>query len=478
MPTAMPDWLYAFWPLMVAALSLAASIATSVHILIHRHDPRGSLAWIGLVWLVPVAGVMLYVMFGINRIVRRARLLRTDTGPGAPLVPEPVANNALPAGQRWRELRVLMDRINDTPLLGGNRIDMLASGETCYARMLAAIDGARYSVGLVSYILANDACGARFVEALAAAVRRGVQVRVLVDGIGQYYSLPPITRRLRRAGIPCALFIHSLLPWRMPYLNLRNHRKILVVDGGCAFTGGMNISAVHAGSPPAARDIHFQVTGPVVRQMVQVFVDDWAFTTGEQLAGPAWYGDPPAAGKALLRGVADGPDEDYGKCRWAMLAGLAAARRRVLVGTPYFLPDDELVMALCHAALRGVRVDIVLPGRNNWAIVQWASNTLLDRLLQSGCRIWFGAGGFDHSKYLVVDAAWCLLGSANWDPRSLRLNFEFNLEVFDPSLAMALTAYADAVVDSARALRAGELRDRSVALRLRDGLARLLSPYL
>lgn len=478
MLTVATDWLRMFWPLILAVLSLAASIAVSLHILIRRHDPRGSLGWLGLVWLVPVGGVLLYVMFGVNRIARRARLLRTQSGSGVPVAPDRVADTALPAGEQWRELRKLMDRVNDTPLLAGNRIDVLGSGEECYGSMLQAIRDARRSVGLSSFILGNDAWGGQFIDALADAAARGVKVRVLVDGVGQYYTFPPIGRRLRRHGIPSALFIHSLLPWRMPYLNLRNHRKILVVDGYCGFTGGMNISARHAGDPPAARDLHFRLTGPVVSQMVRVFADDWAFTTGEELGGKTWFGEPEPAGHALARGIPDGPDEDFDKCRWALLAGLGAARRRILVGTPYFLPDDELIMALSHAALRGVRVDIVLPGRNNWPFVQWAANTFLHRLLQAGCRIWFSTGGFDHSKYLVVDGTWCLVGSANWDPRSLRLNFEFNLETFDPVLSMELERYADSVLDTAHALCEDELNRRSFPVKVRDGLARLMSPYL
>jgi len=478
MLTVATDWLHEFWPLMLALVSLAVSIGASIHILIHRHDPRGSLGWIGLIWLVPVGGVLLYVMFGINRIERRARLLRAHAGPGIQVAVEPADNTALPAGEQWRELRTLMDRINDTPLLAGNRVDVLVNGDACYPSMLEEIRRADRSIGLSSFILGNDEWGGRFIDALAGAVARGVQVRVLVDGAGQYYTYPPISRRLRRAGLPHALFIHSLLPWRMPYLNLRNHRKILLVDGQRGFTGGMNISAKHAGSPPAARDIHFRVAGPVVSQMVRVFADDWAFATGEHLSGGDWFDTPGQAGRALARGIPDGPDEDFDKCRWAFLAGLGAARRRILVATPYFLPDDELIMALSHAALRGVQVDIVLPGRNNWPFVQWAANTFLDRLLDAGCRIWFSGGGFDHSKYLVVDGIWCLVGSANWDPRSLRLNFEFNLETFDAALAMALERHADSIIRTARALSPDELRQRSFPVQLRDGLARLASPYL
>jgi len=478
MPESASQWLDFPGPVILAALSLAISIAASAHILLTREDPRGSLGWLGLVWLVPLAGVVLYLLFGINRITRRARLLRTHAGHRAPADFEAAGDTRLPAGSHWRDLRTLMDRVNDTPLLRGNAIRVLKNGEQCYPAMLAAVDGARRSIGLCTFILGNDEWGRRFIDALADAHRRGVQVRALVDGAGQYYTFPPTVRCLRASGIPWALFLHSLVPWRMPYLNLRNHRKILVVDGRLGFTGGMNISAKHTGAPPQASDLHFEVQGPVVAQMAAVFADDWQFTTGEELYGEDWFEAPAECGHALARGIPDGPDEDLGRCRWALIAGLSTARRRILVGTPYFLPDDELVVGLSHAALRGVEVDILLPGENNWPFVQWAASTILDRLLRSGCRVWLTAGGFDHSKYLVVDGTWSLIGSANWDPRSLRLNFEFNLETFDPVLAMTLERHAQPLIQGAHRLNREALRRRSAAIRLRDGLAGLFRPYL
>lgn len=474
----MTHWLPAFWPVVLAAVSMAASTAASVHVLLYKEDPRSSLGWLGLIWLVPFGGAMLYVLFGINRIVRRARLLRARPEPDKPPAQVPAADIRLPIGDQWRELRTTMDRVTGTPLLAGNGIDLLHNGEECYPRMLDAIGTAGRSAALSSFMLSNDEWGRRFIDALTDAAVRGVEVRVLIDGVGQYYTYPPIGRELRRRGIPVALFIHSLLPWRMPYLNLRSHRKILVADGTLGFTGGMNISAKHTGAPPRARDLHFRVRGPVVAQMVQVFAGDWAFATGEHLKGDAWFCTQEPAGHALARGIADGPDEDFGTCRWALLAGIGAARRRLLVATPYFLPDEELIAALSHAALRGVEVNILLPGTNNWPFVQWAAASLLGRLLEAGCRIWFSRGTFDHSKYFVVDGTWCLVGSANWDPRSLRLNFEFNLEAFDEDLAANLERHGDSLIHDARALTRAELDGRSFPVQLRDGVARLLTPYL
>lgn len=479
----LPIWLQEFWPHALALLTLVLSVVCSVHILLTKNDSLAALAWMAMVWLVPMVGALLYWFLGVNRVKRRARLLRSTTH-DVLVPPNKVSADSIavlvkmPQGRHWQGLKSLLDSLTTWPLLHGNQLYCLVDGDQAYPTMLSAIDQAQYSVAISTYIFSCDHWGLRFADALALAVKRGVVVRVLIDGAGQYYGWPPVIRALRHRQIPAALFLHSFLPWRMPYLNLRNHRKIMVVDGIHGFTGGMNIRDKQAGNPPLARDLHFRVQGPVITQMMSVFVEDWAYATGEHLSGDIWFPALDACGEALARGIPDGPDEDYDKLRWALLAGLGQARKSVWIITPYFLPDAELQAALCHAAMRGVKVNIILPGENNWPVVQWAANAMLPRLLAAGCHVWLSAPPFDHSKCMVVDDTWCLLGSANWDPRSLRLNFEFNLEVYDPALAQTLVEFIQSRLPVARPLHLTDLTGRAVWLRLRDGLAHLLTPYL
>jgi cardiolipin synthase len=265
--------------------------------------------------------------------------------------------------------------------------------------------------------------------------------------------------------------------------NLRNHRKILVVDGRLGFTGGMNIR--HAcvlgdDSRRCVRDLHFRVEGPVVNQLQEVFAEDWVFTTGEALEGGVWFPrlEPLPGGTAFVRGTPDGPDDDFDKLRWAMLGGLAIARRRVRIQTPYFLPDPALLSAINVAAMRGVDVQLLLPERNNLPFMTWAAMAQMWEILGHGCHVWMVGGGFDHGKAMVVDDAWCFVGSANWDARSLRLNFEFNIEVFDADLAAKLNAILDRRLEDARELTLDEVNGRSLPRKIRDGMARLFSPYL
>jgi cardiolipin synthase len=264
-------------------------------------------------------------------------------------------------------------------------------------------------------------------------------------------------------------------------MNMRTHRKILVADGRVGFTGGMNIRVGHClqrQPPNPVQDVHFRVQGPVVTQLQEVFTDDWLFTTGEALRGDSWFPKTESAGQVLARGVTDGPDENFEKFLWTLLGALSIARYSVRIMTPYFLPDPAVVSALNLASMRGVQVDIILPSRINLPFVLWASRAMWSQVLQHGCRIWLTPPPFDHSKLMLVDDCWVLLGSANWDSRSLRLNFEFNLECYDTELTQRLDQWFETKRKCAHFVTMEEVNGRTLPARLRDGIARLLTPYL
>ncbi len=347
--------------------------------------------------------------------------------------------------------------------------------------MLRAIDEAKESVSLTTYIFRHDAAGAQFVDTLGRAKARGVEVRVIIDDIGVHYSWPSVVGPLRRAGVSLALFMPALLPWHFQYANLRSHRKIMVVDGRIGFTGGMNITAEYYTTAPARRplvDLHFRVEGPAVALLQEAFADDWAFCTGELLAAERWFPDLEERGPVLARGVTSGPDADYEKLEMIYLGALACARTCVRIVTPYFLPEDDLIAALNTAALRGVEVDILLPQQNDLRLVQWASSAPVTEVLEHGCKVWLTPPPFDHTKLMLVDGVWTFLGSANWDARSLRLNFEFNLECYDRELAATLETVVSQKREHARLVTLADLNNRSLPVKLRDGVVRLLTPYL
>jgi cardiolipin synthase len=216
----------------------------------------------------------------------------------------------------------------------------------------------------------------------------------------------------------------------------------------------------------------------VVTHLQEAFITDWAFVSGEVLRGPAWLPAPGMVGDAWARGIADGPDEDFEKLLMTLLGAISVAQHRLVIVTPYFLPDASLIHALGVASLRGVQVDIVLPEVNNQRIVQWACTAMIWQVLTRGCRVFLSKPPFDHTKLLLIDDAYVLFGSTNWDPRSLRLNFEFNVECYSTSLCEQLSSVVDAKIESARPLTLDDVNQRSLPVQLRDGVARLFTPYI
>lgn len=486
-PITMPKFHLYLIPTTISIISVIISLLASAHVVLYKRDTKAAIGWIGLIWLSPFLGTAIYVVFGINRIRRRAQAIRqgfvrpSHRPHTSTWVPESLAEHLHPYGAHLVGLIELVGKTTHRPLLAGNAIRPLVEGDQAYPAMIEAIDGATQSVALCSYIFNDDRAGRLFVDALGRAVHRGVEVRVLVDDLGARYDSPRIMRPLRRAGVDVATFMPTLAPGYVSYLNLRDHRKILVVDGQVGFTGGMNIDEAffHSLQPSRPKmDLHFQVLGPVVASLQQVFVDDWSFCTGEQLQGEIWFPRIEPSGDILARGIADGPDEDIDKLQLALMGALSSAQSTVAIITPYFLPDPALVWALNVAAMRGVQVDILLPLANNLKLVHWASMSVISQVLERGCRVWFSPPPFDHTKLMIVDRTWSFIGSANWDPRSLRLNFEYNLECYGSSLASCLDELFCDKLRQARPFTLDEIKGRSLPVQLRDGVARLLSPYL
>jgi cardiolipin synthase len=376
-----------------------------------------------------------------------------------------------------------VSRVVAQPLTAGNKIEPLVNGDAAFPAMLAVIEAAKKSVALGTYIFDNDASGRQFVAALARAVARGIAVRVLIDAAGTRYSWPPITYRLRHNKIPFAKFLPASVftPWRVATINLRNHRKSLIVDGTIAFTGGMNIrhGNVIADKPRSpVQDLHFRVEGPVVAQLQEAFANDWAFATRETLDGEIWFPELKESGSVIARAIPDGPDGDFDKARWTLLAAVGEAQTSVQILTPYFLPDNALVTALNLASLRGVRVDIILPAKNNLPFVHWASRAMWWQVLERGCHIWLTPPPFDHSKLMIVDGHWVSFGSANWDARSLRLNFELNVECYGRDFAQEMEKVVAEKLRGAHEVTQAEVDKRSLPVKLLDAIARLFSPFL
>jgi cardiolipin synthase A/B len=450
--------------------------SVTVHALEHKRNVASAMAWIGLAWLSPFIGGALYAVFGINRVQRRA--FRVGRRRGTTWAEDP-ATFLHQRHDHFAPLERAIGVLTQRPPKLGNRVTMLRNGDEAYPLMLEAIGRARNTIALTSYIFDADEVGQRFIAALAVAKARGVEIRVIVDGIGSGYFHAPGYNALVAADIPTARFMHTLVPWRMAFLNLRSHKKILVVDGMRAFTGGLNISVdnlLSASPNHPVRDMHFDVTGPVVGQIAEAFATDWHFCTGERLKGDAWMPALPETGTATARVITSGPDQDLDKIEVAMLQAIGCAQDSIRILTPYFLPDERLMSALIMACMRGVRVDLVIPEACDHLVLDWAMRAHIGPLLQTGAQVWRAPLPFEHAKLFVVDGGWSLIGSANWDARSLRLNFEMNMEVCCPDFGAEVARAIDR--RQANPLTLAELRARPLPIRLRDAAMRLLLPYL
>lgn len=465
------------WPVLVIH-SVVMVLAVS-HALIHKRDHRAALGWIAIIIVFPVAGAVLYFLFGINRVRSAARRFtgntQSDFDLGHRSAKNGHAESALPALLRIGE------RVTAEPTSSGNYIEMLVNGDAFFPRLIDAIDSASDTIELSTYLFYRRAVAGDVIDTLGRAVDRGVRVRVLIDSTGSLHNARRALSALRKVGVQLAEFRpRSLFPPSFG-INLCNHRKIVVIDRKLAFFGGMNIDPSHMVKAPRTRspreDVHFMVRGPMVARLYDIFRRDWWIATRESLEE---LGDSssPGEGDVTCRVIDDGPDENLDALSMTLLGIFAAAQSEITIMTPYFLPHRELIAAMQSASLRGVRVRVIIPQRSNMRFVDWATRNMLWELLAWDVQIYEQAPPFSHTKLLTVDSDYVLAGSANIDPRSLRLNFELGVEMLDKTLATQVHNYLDYALKRCRRLTLEEVDARPLWQRLRDAFFWLFSSYL
>lgn len=475
------------WQWLLLVLEIVVAGGALMHVMLRKNDPRAAGYWVALIALVPLVGAALYWLLGINIIRRSGRRYRAVVTRGSLDAPTSVPH-MLP---EWEdEVQSMpgfvssLSKLSRLELVGGNSVETLRNGDEAMPAMIQAIHQARHTIALITYIFESQGVGARMIDALEAAMKRGVEVCVIVDAAGVRYSKPSIIRVLRQRGIAVRRFTTPGFLRRLQTANLRNHRKLLIVDGRIGFTGGMNIregNMLSQNPPYPVQDTHFRVCGPVVSQMQRVFVEDWQFCTGTWLSGPGWFPETQdLPGDVCAAGLPDGPDDDNQTISLAIASALAEAKKDVCIVTPYFLPPEPVFSALISCALRGVKVRVIVPSStaNNVPFVHWASRTVYPPMLRHGVRIFESMPPFDHSKLFTIDGIVSIIGSTNLDPRSLKLNFEFNLACFDDHLAEHLNEEFDRKLKASREVTLEVLSQQTLAQRLRNGFARLFIPLL
>ncbi|MBL4820458.1 MAG: PLDc N-terminal domain-containing protein [Gammaproteobacteria bacterium] len=465
-------------PLIIYLLAVLAGIGAATHALLSKRDSKSAFGWIVFCLVIPIIGPLIYLIFGINRLHQAAL-----KGYFARLEADESASICEPENTNFRPISAVGENVTGKGLRACNSVTMLENGEVLYPAMLKAIRNARTKIYLSSYIFDNDETGENFITALCDAQNRGVVVKVIIDGLGEYMSLPRVGKKLKNCGLNFARFNPITLFPPAIHVNLRNHRKILIVDSEIAFTGGQNIGnrqlASNMNNPHRVIDLHFSFTGKIVDELERAFLRDWHSSHGKkELTAFKPVNANLTQAKIWTRLVLDGPNEHLDRLNDLLVGIISTARERVWIMTPYFLPGVEIVSALVGARLRGVDVKILLPARNNIFLIHWASQKILPYFIEKNISVYFQPPPFIHTKALIIDHNYSLVGSANLDARSLRLNFELGLEIFDPVLNAQLAAYFKPKIENSLLVTDQQLRAISLPVRIRNGIAWLFSPYL
>lgn len=462
----------------------ACGIAVAVS---RRRGFLGTIAWVLAMLLLPGVGAVGYFLLAdprvrrTQRLKRRARVRSRDAMRDSR--PDAGADELRDLSPMHRSLLDLAARLSDLPATAGNRVDLLVDNAAAFRRIESAIAGARRFIWAEYYIVSDDQTGRWFLDALAAKAREGLDVRLLYDAVGSSRLDRNRVEALRRVGGKAAAFL-PVNPLRRRWsVQLRNHRKILVVDGEVAFTGGMNVGDEYSGSGAPKRrrrpwrDAHVEVRGPAVDDLSFVFVEDWCFATDECAVPPA-SSAPRYEPGAIVAVLPSGPDREHNAHEILACAGIASATSRCYLSSPYFVPSDPTLHVLETAALRGVDTRLLVPERNDVLLMQAAIRSFYPRLVRAGVRIYEYRPTMLHAKTIAVDGEWGLVGSANLDMRSFRLNFEVGVLVFDREFAGTLEQrFLEDLAASAEVTRYA-VEGRGFLTKLCEGSVQLLAPLL
>lgn len=458
-------------------------------ILLDRRGPEATLAWILIIAFVPYLGAAIFYIFGRTRIKRRTRkALQSRNAFQDSLVERlPDALNYYQlANKELQDLPLnglisVTRSLTDVPLVSGNKVDIFTNGRSAYDRMEEAILSAKQHIHLMSYIYRTDQTGRRFRDLLINKARSGVKVKLLVDGFGGRPINSRFIQPLLSAGGSFAWFAPMLGRWGRWRPNLRNHRKILVVDGQIGFTGGLNIGDEYQGRHREYgpwRDTHIRIEGPAVRHLQEVFAEDWYYATDDDLVDPENFPEIPGCGDDRVQVISSGPDHDYATIQRVFFSAINEARRSVHITTPYFVPDPTVLMALKSAAWRGLDVTVLLPGRSDMPLVKMAGRSYYEELLTAGVKLFELNQAVLHAKTMVIDGVWSTVGSANIDMRSFQLNFELNVLVWGPSFAQILEDNFFADLSQGENISWNQITDKPRSVRMVENICRILSPVL
>lgn len=450
-----------------------------LRLLHYRFEPGPMLVWLLVLMFIPFAGALLYARLGENQVMLRAQRKR-GSWVRTPLSATEWALDTESLGS-FKSAADVGVKLADSPVTGENNVEICSDSNEIHEAWLEAIRGAKTSLHLEYYIWMADDTGAEIRDVVVARAKEGVTCRVIVDAVGSIKMPEEFLTPFHEAGVEFAYFL-PLANWKRRWSpHLRNHRKLLIVDGTTGYIGSQNVSDDDRGRNPDFspwHNLHLEVRGPAVRHMEAVFLDDWAFAAGERIDHFPEPAPAPSNAGRRVQILATGPDCQQHVLERMLLEALNNAERTIDIATPYFVPSPLLRMAILQASLRGARVRIVVTSLTDEKLALYAGRSYYAELLDEGVEIYEYAAGLLHTKLVVVDGLWAMAGSANMDYRSLRLNYEVSALLYDAEPARALADIVGVFCQDARRIEQADLDAKHLRQILLEGAARVLSPQL
>jgi cardiolipin synthase A/B len=470
----------------ITVVDFFITVITIAWILALKKEPTSALAWCLLAIFLPLVGPLVFFFFGyqhVHRPLKRKRRHQKQFRSRDPASVRGLPRTAESTGPEapWESMARLAQRVEAFPLTQGNQVDFYHEGVAALEAKLKAIQAAQHHIHLEYFIIQPDECGRSVIDELARKAREGVQVRLLYDAMGSHRLGRRHLRPLLAAGGQVAAFLPFRLLRRRLQVNLRNHRKILVVDGQVAFTGGLNLGDEYLCKVARFgfwRDTDLRVEGPAVADLQRVFIEDWDFASGEHLRGDAYYPVPARKGRLPVQVISSGPDQDFKAIREVYFAAILRAQKRLWIASPYFVPDAALMDALCLAGYQGVDVRLLGQYRPDKWIPYFAARYYWGDVLEAGVKVYQYTRGMMHSKVILVDGQWASVGSANLDNRSMHLNFELNCLIYSPEATAELERAFVQDLQEAIQLDREVFARRPFPGRVIENACRLLSPVL
>jgi len=456
----------------------------ALFVVVRKRRPSAALAWLVVIYFQPWIGIILYLLIGRHRLPSRrtkqyARLLERLEHLKKQFEGHPHAAHP-ELGPQCQEAIALAEHFGSMPILDGNSVTLISDTNEVINELISDINSARDHVHMLFFIFQNDDTGQRVADALKQAAQRGIKCRLLLDAVGSWRMLRFISHDMRKAGVEVKDDLPvGFLRRRASRIDLRNHRKIVVIDGKIGYTGSQNIVDDDYGHKDLIwRDLMARLSGPVVQELQTVFLEDWNFRTNKLLEEQDIFPPPILSGDVHAQVLPSGPNFPVENYQRLVVAVLYSARERVVITTPYFIPDEPFLQAMQVVAQRGVEINLIVPRKTDHPLVDMASHAYFEELLQAGVKIFAYEAGLLHAKTMSVDDSIVFIGSSNFDIRSFSLNFEVNLLLYGREATRGLRKHQMEYLRDSAGIDLLQWQKRSLLIRTMNDVAKLFSPLL